>query len=154
MEINFSMIGLDPLLAKMRTIEREIRQKGARAALGKSARLVRTRAKQKAMGVDDATTGRKIADNVVQRVRSRYQRNTGDIMISVGVGTDRGPIPKGNPDEGEKGNTPHWHLIEMGTEQMRAQPFLRPALDESIGEAINIFVTDMDKQLDRLLAKK
>lgn len=74
-------------------------------------------------------------------------------MVSVGVLTLRGPIPKGNPDTGRRGNTPHWHLIELGTEKARAQPFLRPALDSNIGAVIARFASELDKEIEKALAE-
>ena len=110
-------------------------------------------ARQNAERVDDPETGRRIRDNIGRRFRGRYFRRTGDLMISVGVLTKRGPIPEGNPDEGAKGNTPHFHLVELGTEHARAQPFLRPALEENINPAINKFASELDKELEKALAE-
>lgn len=142
---------LDAVLAKMKKLPIELRKKPARSALGSAVGVVRKAAKQNAVKIDDAETGRKIADNIVQRFRSKYYRQTGDIMISVGVATEKGRIPKGNPDTGPKGNTPHWHLIELGTEQARAEPFLRPALTENLGRVSDVFVQKLGKQLDKLV---
>lgn len=147
------LTGLEPLLKKMRTLKQEIRLKPARSALGQAAKLIREQAKQNAAGLDDPETGRKIADNIVQRWRSRYYKRTGDLMISVGVATEKGRIPKGNPDAGAKGNTPHWHLLELGTEKMPAQPFLQPAAHEQAQAAMDKFTTSLDKSIDRILKK-
>ena len=152
-KIEFSILGLEDVQRKMRGLVPKLRQKGAKSALGKAAALVRKKAKENALRVDDPETGRKISENIGQRLRGRYNRRTGNVMISVGVLTERGRIPKGNPDEGKKGNTPHWHLIEEGTEQAAAQPFLRPALSESIGQATDKFVTEFDKEIDKALAQ-
>src|SRR5690606_24043644 len=105
------------------------------------------KAKENALRVDDPETGRRIADNIGQRFRSRYFRQTGDTMVSVGVRTNRGRIPKGNPDEGRRGNTPHWHLVELGTERAKAQPFLRPAASESVSEIFNTVATELERQV-------
>ena len=145
--------GVDPILGKMRTLKREIRLKPARSALGQAAKVIRLQAQQNALQVNDPETGRTIADNIVQRFRSKYHKRTGDLMVSVGVGTAKGPIPKGNPDTGPKGNTPHWHLLENGTEHMPAQPFLAPAARQQAGAALQKFTTSLDKGIDRILKK-
>lgn len=149
-DVQFKINGVDSLLQRMRALPVELRQKPARSALGKAARVITAQAQLNAMWLDDRETGRKIADNVVQRYRSKYSKRTGDVMISVGVATDRGRIPKGNPDDGPKGNTPHWHLLELGTENMAAQPFLRTAGESKAGEAVNVFASELDKALTRL----
>lgn len=149
-DVEFKIQGVDALTARMRALPVELRKKPARSALGKAAKVIREQAQANARQLDDPETGRAIADNIVQRLRSRYNRRTGDVMISVGVATEKGRIPKGNPDTGPKGNTPHWHLLELGTESMAAQPFLRPAAEAKAGAAINEFAAGLDQALTRL----
>lgn len=149
-DVEFKIQGVDALTARMRALPVELRKKPARSALGKAAKVIREQAQANARQLDDPETGRVIADNIVQRLRSRYNRRTGDVMISVGVATEKGRIPKGNPDTGPKGNTPHWHLLELGTESMAAQPFLRPAAEAKAGAAINEFAAGLDQALTRL----
>jgi HK97 gp10 family phage protein len=60
---------------------------------------------------------------------------------------------KGNPDSGKKGPTPHFRLLEFGTEKMSARPFMRPALAENIEAATNEFVLQYNKSLDRAAKK-
>lgn len=151
--ISFTLTGFDEVRKKLAQTPIKLRTKGSRRALGRAAAIVRKAARQNALRVDDAETGRRIADNIGQRVRSRYSRRTGDAMVSVGVLTEKGRIPKGNPDTGRKGNTPHWHLIELGTEKARAQPFLRPALDSNIGAVIDKFAIELDKEIEKALAE-
>lgn len=151
--VEVKLQGLVPIVEKMRTLKREIRLKPARSALGQAAKLIRQQAQQNALAVNDPDTGRTIADNIVQRFRSRYHKRTGDLMISVGVATEKGRIPKGNPDTGPKGNTPHWHLLELGTENMPAQPFLAPAARQKAEAAMHQFTASLDKGIDRILKK-
>lgn len=149
----FDLVGYDAVIAKMKALPVELRGKAGRSALGKAARIITNAAKRNAEGINDPATGRRISDNVTQRFRSRYFKRTGDLMISVGVATAKGPIPKGNPDTGPKGNTPHWHLLELGTEQAPAQPFLRPAAESNVGQVVAEFAQNLDKTIDRLVKK-
>ena len=151
--VEVKLQGLVPIVEKMRTLKREIRLKPARSALGQAAKLIRQQAQQNALAVNDPDTGRTIADNIVQRFRSKYHKRTGDLMISVGVATEKGRIPKGNPDTGPKGNTPHWNLLELGTENMPAQPFLAPAARQQAEAAMHQFTASLDKGIDRILKK-
>ena len=151
--VEVKLQGLVPIVEKMRTLKREIRLKPARSALGQAAKLIRQQAQQNALAVNDPDTGRTIADNIVQRFRSKHHKRTGDLMISVGVATEKGRIPKGNPDTGPKGNTPHWHLLELGTENMPAQPFLAPAARQQAEAAMHQFTASLDKGIDRILKK-
>jgi len=148
--VEFKLTGMDRAIERMRKLPADLRKKPGRSALGKAARVITKAAKANALRVDDRETGRQIAQNVVQRFRSRYFRATGDLMVSVGVVTERGRIPKGNPDTGAKGNTPHWHLLELGTEEMAAQPFLRPAMEQNMTAAIATFGNALSRQLEKL----
>lgn len=152
-DAQWSLIGFDKVIARMRSIPVAMRGEAGRSALGSAARVVANVAKANAQRVDDPKTGRIIANNITQRFRKKYFQSTGDLMISVGVNYPKGPIPKGNPDLGEKGPTPHWHLIELGTERARAQPFLRPALESSINQAMGTFAVKLDAQITKQLAK-
>lgn len=146
--------GAEQIVANMRTLSAELRQKPGRSALGRAAKLIRLQAADNALGVDDPETGRRIADNIVQRWRSKYHKRTGDMMISIGVATERGRIPSGNPDTGPKGNTPHWHLLELGTEHMAPQPFLVPAAAQQGRAAVNEFARSLEKSIARILKKR
>jgi HK97 gp10 family phage protein len=150
-DAKWDLKGFDAVFKKMRGLSPALKGEAGRSALGSAARVVTNAAKNNALRVDDSDTGRKIASNVVQRYRSKRSKATGDVIISVGVATEKGRIPKGNPDTGPKGNTPHWHLIELGTEKARAQPFLRPALESNIGNVQTVFAEKLEKQLDKLV---
>lgn len=148
--IEFDLKGFDEIIERMKKLPVEVRGKAGRSALGSAAAIVRKKAKSNALRIDDAETGREIAENIGQRVRTRYTKQTGDLKISVGVGTEKGRIPKGNPDEGPRGNTPHWHLVELGTERMKEQPYMRPALESSVDQVISTFADKLSKQLDKV----
>lgn len=149
-DAQWDLRGFDRVMAKMRDIPVKLRGKAGRSALGRAARVVTNAAKKNAERIDDAETGRTISANITQRFRSKFFKQTGDLMISVGVATNKGPIPKGNPDEGPKGNTPHWHLIERGTEKARAEPFMLPALVQSIDPVQTKFATELEKAIDKI----
>lgn len=145
------LTGLDKVIERLKTVSREVKVKAARGALARAARVITNEAKAGAERGDDPKTGRKISQNIQQRFASKTLKHTGDVMYRIGVATARGAIPKGNPDEGPKGNTPHWHLRELGTQHAAADPFLRPAGETKAQAAADVFMTELDKQLDKLL---
>jgi HK97 gp10 family phage protein len=152
-DVDFKIKGLDEVRKRLQELPKELQLKPARSALGKAATLVRKQAQANALRFDDPDTGRRIADNIIQRFRGRHFKRTGDLMVSVGVGTEKGRIPKGNPDTGPKGNTPHWHLLELGAEKIRAQPFLRPAAEEVAPQVMDAFALNMNKAVDQIVRK-
>ncbi|WAS56202.1 HK97 gp10 family phage protein [Burkholderia ambifaria] len=51
-----------------------------------------------------------------------------------------------------KGDSPtnafYWRFVELGTQHMRAQPFVRPAFDTSIGRAEGAIRTEIARAID------
>ncbi|MCT8871542.1 HK97-gp10 family putative phage morphogenesis protein [Shewanella xiamenensis] len=149
---DFSIVGLKEVKAKMNRVSQTVLDTGTRSALRKAAGIVKKAAQQNALAVDDPKTGRRIRDNITLQFASRLFQRDGVIMYRVGVATNRGRIPTPNADEGARGNTPHWHLVEFGTERAQAQPFMRPALANNINQVINSFTFEFDKELDKALS--
>lgn len=149
MMVEFEIKGLDVVNAKMKSITNDLRKKFAMQAMAKAARIVTNAAKANAARVDDSETGRTIAKNIQQRFASRTYRATGDVMYRIGVATPKGRIPKGNPDEGLGGPTPHWHLIELGTPKAPAEPFMLPALATNVDRVTDMFVSELSARLDK-----
>lgn len=142
---------VDQLRPKMKKLDAALQDKLVRQALSAGGRRIRDRARSIVSAHDDPTTGRQIAKNIVVRYRSKRSRNTGDVVVSVGVQYPKGRMPKGNPDDGV--NTPHWHLLELGTEKMQAFPFLVPAAMQEASTLPQVIVDDLSKRLDREIAK-
>jgi HK97 gp10 family phage protein len=60
------------------------------------------------------------------------------------------PPPRKGAEMRVMANSPHAHLLEFGTVKMSARPFIRPAWDQTQGEALKIY----RKELERLLLKE
>lgn len=151
-KFDFSLIGLKEVKAKMNKVSQTVLDTGTRTALRKAAGIVKKAAQENSLNVDDPKTGRRIRDNVTLQFASRLFKSEGVIMYRVGIATNRGRIPTPNADEGARGNTPHWHLVEFGTEHSQAQPFMRPALANNINQVIGRFTVEFDKELDKALS--
>lgn len=152
--VEFSILGLDSLLGKLDAVAYDVKRKGGRSALRKAAQLVANKAKEGARRVDDSATGRSIADNVALRWNGRLFKRTGDLGFRIGV-LHGAVLPKDGDqvDKGQSAPTPHWRLLEFGTERMRAQPFMRPALEQNISAATDTFVTECEKAIDRAVKR-
>ena len=146
----FDLKGMDKAIERMKALPNDVRKKVVMGALRKSATIVVNAAKANALVLDDPKTARKIASNIQARFGSKTYKATGDVMYRIGVANPKGAIPKGNPDEGDKGPTRHWHLLELGTEKMRARPFMLPALTDNIDAAVSTFAGEATKRLDKL----
>ncbi len=149
--VEFSILGLDSLLGKLSEVSVDVRHKGGRAALRKAAQVVVQKAKAGAERIDDKATGRSISDNIALRWNGRLFKRTGDLGFRVGV--LHGAVLKDGGDLSSNAPTPHWRLIEFGTEKMPAAPFMRPALADSISEVTHTFVTEYEKAIDRAIKR-
>ena len=149
--VDFSITGLDSLLGKLDEVSDDLRRKGGRAALRRAGNVIVDKAKANAQRLDDPVTGRSIADNVALRWNGRLFKQTGNLGFRIGV--LHGAVLAKHPDKAQNAPTPHWRLLEFGTEKMRAQPFMRPAADSSVGEVVNTFAEEYEKAIDRAIKR-
>ena len=149
--VQFSLTGVDSLVAKLGAVTYDMKRKGGRSALRKAAQLVADKAKEGAQRIDDPETGRSIAANIALRWNGRLFKASGDLGFRVGV--LHGAVLKNGGDKSENAPTPHWRLLEFGTEKMAAQPFMRKALADNIAEATNTFITEYEKAIDRAIKR-
>lgn len=105
------------------------------------------------------TALRNAAKPVVKRAKAKVPVATGDLKRSLaavakvdrdGVGIARVGARR---DGGFRGY--HVGLVELGTSQQPARPFLRPALDdaESQGEVRDAFITALNATIEKRAAK-
>ncbi|WAT06488.1 HK97 gp10 family phage protein [Rouxiella badensis] len=149
--IEFSLIGLDSLLGKLDSISDDLKKKGGRASLRRAANIIANKARENARRVDDIHTGRSIADNIAIRWNGKLFKSTGDLGFRVGV--LHGAVLNKHPDLAKNAPTPHWRLLEFGTEKMKAHPIMRPAIASSVGDVVNTFTTEYEKAIDRAIRR-
>lgn len=151
MSEQFGLQGIETLIAKFGAITYDVKYKGGRFALRKAANIVAKAAKTNAVAVDNPATGRSIAGNIAVRFSTRTFKRSGNLLFRVGV--LHGAKLKDGGDISPNAPTPHWRLIEFGTEKMAAHPFMRPALENNISAATNEFASQYNKSIDRAIKK-
>lgn len=150
----FQIKGLPELSKRLESIKYDAQYKGGRFALRKAAQVIRDAAKNNARQVDDSATGRSIAENVAERWNGRLYKKTGNLGFRVGILKGAKLPPKGEkPDLAAGAATPHWRLLEFGTEKMAARPFFARAATENIDRVTSVFVTEFNKAIDRAIKK-
>ena len=142
----FAIQGLDAVRAKLQAVSREVAQKGARAAGTRAMRIVRDAARRNAQAVDDPETASNIPKAITTRFDSKASKRQGAVVVKVGV-VGGGKLSR------DPANVGHFRLIEFGTSQMPARPFLRPALSGNIQAVTEKFVSELIPQIDKALAK-
>lgn len=137
---------LPGILKKLRTLGPKLQKKGMRSAGTKAMRVVRDAARQGAKRFDDPATGSNIAKNIVTRYNNKASKRIGGVVTQVGVAGGARPR-KGTDDTG------HWRFKELGTALMRAEPFMRPALAEKTQQVTDTYVTALNAEIDKIIAK-
>lgn len=95
----------------------------------------------------------KLKKNVV--VVTQKSRRRGEISSGVHI---RGVNPHtGNSDNSMKSDNPrdafYWSFVELGTANMPAHPFVRPAYDTREEEAASAAIARMNQAIDEVLSK-
>jgi HK97 gp10 family phage protein len=153
-DFSVTMTGVDELAKKLEGLKYGLAKKGGRFALRKAAQVIRNQARQNAQSVDDSETGRSIAKNITEKWNGRLNKQTGDLGFRIGVNQGAVLPKKGEkPDESAGGPTPHWRLLEFGTEKMAAHHFMVPAMEQSAQRATDVFIAEYVKAIDRALKR-
>lgn len=152
MDFTVRLDGLDEIVRKLKLLPIRIGRNAARRALRKGANIVRDAARSSARAIDDPQTREQIAKNIaVAGGGARRERQAGGVMMRVGVRGGAKPTSGDNGTPG--GNTTHWRFQEFGTSEMRAQPFMRPAMAESAGRATEAIMAAMNVEIDKEIRK-
>ena len=155
----FKITGLENTLANMKNLAPKLKKKGLGAAARKGMQIVRKDAVARAKKFDRPETPNKIWKEIVTRTNGRAGRRNGGIVVQVGVkggakqyvnnSANRRMGRVGGGYEGA-GNVWYWRLLEFGTSQMPAQPFMRPALALNIARVTDATAAELVKQIDKL----
>lgn len=147
-DINLDFSGLDEIARDLETLSRAENNKVLRDATRAGAEVLREEVIQRA----PERTG-KMKKNVV--ILTQKARRRGEISSGVHI---RGVNPRtGNSDNTMKANNPrnafYWRFVELGTVNMPAHPFVRPAFDTSQEQAAQVAMERMNRAIDEVLSK-
>lgn len=155
MDVSHKLQGLPAILENLEEVRYDMRRKTGRSALRKAAMVFVKAIQHNAMAHDDPETGRSIAKNVIAKWNGRVNKATGDLGFRIGV-TQGAVLPKKGeqPNKSAGGPTPHWRLLEFGTEKMAAKPFFVPAINPNLEGAVDTFVLAYGQGLSKLMFKR
>jgi HK97 gp10 family phage protein len=135
MATSFKVHGLEQLLANFRAFPQELQDKALAGSIRKAIEPMRTTA------------------------ISLAPKRSGKLKAAIRVAKDRKPEFEGmaaryvlfvkyrGADAAE-----YWRHVEFGTSRMPPQPFLRPAFESNVGNAIRIFYTELAARAQRVIA--
>ena len=164
MQVITNLQGVEGLKRKLALLPERLGRNAARRALRKGANIIRDAARANARRFDDPETREAIYKNiVVANGGMKRERRVGGAMVRVGVigGAQSGKklVHADNKTNRKKGivgqeySLYHWRYLEFGTSQMRAQPFMRPAMNSQAGAAAQAAMAAMEHEFDVEAAK-
>jgi HK97 gp10 family phage protein len=78
-------------------------------------------------------------------------KQTGDLAFRIGI--LQGAVLKKHPSTAKDAPTPHWRLLELGTEKMAAKPLVRAAANSRLIEVFNTFSVNYEAGIDRAIKR-
>lgn len=140
--ITYKLKGADELSRVFKTLPQELQRQVVVPAAKDAMDIVLKAAKDNADRIDDPTTPNYIPLNIALIEDTKFFTETGSTKISVGVRkTKRGQ---------RGGNSWYWWFQELGTSNIRAQPFMRNALSQNREAVFQEFLSSAKFQLIRL----
>lgn len=133
--------GAAEVLKRMREFAPRLQKRGARRAARRAMTVVRDAARATARQFDDPNTPGQIWKLIAIAESSRQSKAVGGVVMRVGI---RG----GARSAKDKSHPWYWRLRELGSEKQRAQPFLRPALENQATAVADRLVSELNKALD------
>jgi HK97 gp10 family phage protein len=138
----FDVKGDRALIRRLRKFPEKLRKKGLRRAARVAMKIVLVDARATARAFDDPNTPQQIWRLItIKEARIRESGVRMRVGIAGGAKTQRG-----------KDFPWYWRLLEFGTERMRAQPFLRPALENNAQAVTERFATELASEIEKLAA--
>jgi len=154
--------GLDGVLDAMGKLTDKVQRKIVTAAARKGANVIRDRARSNAARVDDPQTPESIAKNIVTQAMSKRRVPDG-VGMRVGVlgGAKQYKKNKTNERKGRVGesyavgghkdnpggDTFYWRFLEFGTADVKAEPFMRPAMEEEKTAAFDAVAASLQQAI-------
>ena len=135
----FKIHGAEQVLRRMREFAPRLQRRGLRRSARRAMTIVRDAAKANARAIDDPNSPQQIWKHIAIAESSRQSKQVGGVVMRVGV---RGGARKDMSDVW------HWRLIELGTQKMRARPFMRPALENNANAVADKLVSELNLALD------
>ena len=147
-DVNLDFSGLEDIARDLETLSRAENNKVLRDATRAGADVLKTEVINRA-----PVRSGKMKKNVV--VVTQRSRRRGEISSGVHI---HGVNPRtGNSDNTMKASNPrnafYWRFVELGTVNMPAHPFVRPAFDTRQEEAAEAAIARMNSAIDKVLSK-
>jgi HK97 gp10 family phage protein len=138
--VTFKVHGLRELGEAMRELDRAVALRIAGSMTNAAAQVVKREAVRNIVSSPSVDTGSLKESVIVKKIPKSRTRLTSEHIVTVRRG--RGTLIKRGKKKGQRQTTaPHGQFVEVGTVNMEAEPFLKPALErekEKAAEAMRL----------------
>lgn len=156
------VVGLPEIKDNIQDLTKDLQLKTVRAATRAAANTIRDQARVNARKVDDTSTKEAVYKNIATAYGRKATQATGNMTMRVGVMGGAGSVRlRKNKETGQKtvnpndsnpgGDTRYWRFVELGTREVAARPFLRPAMNQAGFAALNAFSTTLERGILRAM---
>lgn len=157
-DLTFTLTGVDTIVDRLSRLPTKLQKKAAKIAARRGMNIVRDAARRNAKAIDDTDDRTKtIWKNIRTQEATRSSRRIGGVVMRVGVAGGAQLGKKLGQRQAESADLPgratqHWRLIEFGSQNTRARPFMRPALASNINAVTEKVASELSAAIDRLAA--
>jgi HK97 gp10 family phage protein len=135
----------------MRELKKEVAQRVAGSMTNAAAQVVKKTAVANVVRNPSVDTGSLKESVIVKKIPKSQTDLTSQHIVTV---RGRGKLIKRGKKAGQRQtDAPHAHLIEFGTVNMPAEPFLRPAFDRDKGRLPEVMRQTGEKRIEAIARK-
>jgi len=145
----FTVEGLEDLEAALLKLEKKVATKALKAALSKSGRPILAAAKAKVKIVSGG-----LRASLGQRTVAGKYANFASLYVGTTRSESKKAVELANVGRSKKiRGVWYGHIVELGYGRQAPQPFLRPALESTQRQAVEIFARELKKGIDSVAGK-
>lgn len=147
------------VIAKLKTLAPKLQKRYLYTAMRAGAVIVQHAAQERARALDDPKTPKAIWKEIAIRTNAKMGRQNQGLALQIGV--LGGARKYSNTDSNKRhrrvgrtyitpGNVYYWRFLEFGTSKMKAQPFMRPALENNVNSVSSAITDKLNGAIDEL----
>lgn len=149
------------VISTLLTLAPTLEKKYLNSALNVGAKIVQSAAQTRARAFDNPKTPMMVWKEIVIRTNASLGKQNQGVALSVGV--LGGAAVQGLKSNNKKRlrtkgktfvapvNVYYWRFLEFGTSKMKAQPFMRPALQNNIDPASDAITSSLSTAIDTII---
>lgn len=136
--------GLRELGAAMRLLSADVAQRASRTAVNAGATLIKKAAKAKIRSNPSVDSGSLEGAVITKKVPAGQTPLTAEYLVTV-----RGRGKPYNKKGRKIDRAPHASMVEFGTVNMPAEPYLRPAFESEKRNAVDAIAAKLKQRIDK-----